>query len=123
MASRTSRPIASSAQEMLTRPEQISRRTALPTASRNPELDFEDRGLLHLGELIPELRSRLHIDVAALSDADVLESLKSITARTDTRARWLGAFNSTLGRWLVLRGSDLNTELNLVLSLLPPPRS
>ena len=94
-----------------------------PQATTAPDANYNDRGLLHLGELVPQLRQSLNIDVASLTDHDILESLKAITARADTRARWLGAFNSPLGRWLAVRGSDLNTELNLVLSVLPPARS
>ena len=92
-------------------------------ATQLPGTSYADRGLLHLGELIPHLRTSLNIGRSDLSDEVILESLKFITARTDERARWLGAFNSPLGRWLVLRGSDLNTELSQLIALLPPPRS
>ena len=69
---------------------------------------------------IEELRDRLAITANDLDDADIAESLNRIAARTEARARWLSAFNSPLGRWLAVRGSDLNTELNIILSALPP---
>ena len=83
----------------------------------------QDRGLLHLGELIAPLRARLNIPLEVLTDDDILDSLKMITARSDVRARWLSAFNSPLGRWLILRGCDLNTELNQLIALLPTNRN
>lgn len=77
---------------------------------------------LHLAELVPQLRHRLGLG-PDLADEEILESLVAITQRSEPRARWLTAFNSPLGHWLALRGSDLNTALSMTLAKLPAPRS
>lgn len=78
--------------------------------------------ILHLAELVPVVRQRLDVDGSFPDDA-VLASLKAIAAQTSQRERWRAAFNSNLGYWLALKGCDLNTALNTLVFLLPPPRS
>ena len=88
-----------------------------PRAARAPPAD-----ILHLAEAVSVVRQRLSIG-AELADTHVLASLRAIATGTTPRERWLAAFNSTLGHWLALRGTDLNTALNTVIALVPPPRS
>ena len=77
--------------------------------------------VLHLGELVPLVRARLSIG-AGLHDEAILASLAAITSRSDRRERWRTAFGSSLGQWLAMRGSDLNTSLNVLMELVPRPR-
>jgi len=77
--------------------------------------------VLHLAELVPIIRQRLGIDCAFPDDA-VLASLRTITARSSSRGRWRAAFDSNLGHWLALKGTDLNTALSTLVALLPRPR-
>jgi len=67
---------------------------------------------------IETVRERLQIE-ASVPDVTIAASLAQIAARGDTRDRWLAAFGSPLGKHLALRGSDLNTALNVVLALAP----
>lgn len=76
---------------------------------------------LHLVELVPVLRRQLKLD-HGLSDATVLDSLKSIAAHSARQDRWRAAFDSVIGRSLAHRGADLNTALNIILAALPSPR-
>ena len=78
--------------------------------------------ILHLAELVPVVRARLALDTVFPDDA-VLASLRTIVARSSARERWGAAFDSNLGHWLALEGSDLNTALNTLIALLPAPRS
>ena len=78
------------------------------------EIDEEDEDL----DVIEMLRDRLDID-DAISDVTIAASLAAIAAKGDNRARWLAAFSSPLGKWLAMRGTDLNTALNTVLLLAP----
>lgn len=78
--------------------------------------------ILHLGELVPLVRDRLMIG-ADLSDEAIFSSLAAITSRTSARERWNVAFGSALGSSLASRGSDLNTALNVLMALVPKPRS
>ncbi len=83
--------------------------------------DGEPADMLHLGETAIEVRRRLGID-RGLSDDALMSSLDVIARQADRRARWRAAFDSPLGNWLSGRGSDLNTALNTIISLLPPRR-
>lgn len=87
-----------------------------PAAASSAEID------LHLGELVPVVRARLKIG-AGLRDEAILASLAAITSRADRRERWRTAFGSSLGQWLAMRGSDLNTSLNVLMELVPRPRA
>ena len=82
------------------------------------EIDEEDENL----DVIELLRLRLDID-DAISDVTIASSLAAIAAKGDNRARWLAAFSSPLGKWLAMRGTDLNTALNTVLLLAPKAHS
>ena len=68
--------------------------------------------------LIDRLRERLDIG-DELSDVTIAASLTAVAATGDMRGRWLAAFGSPLGRYLAMRGADLNTALNTVLALAP----
>lgn len=82
----------------------------------------------HLHEIDPiadpigALRERLAID-ETISDVTIASSLAAIAAKGSARDRWLAAFTSPLGRWLAVRGADLNTSLNIVLSFAPKAAS
>ena len=78
------------------------------------EIDEDDEDL----DIIELLRQRLDID-DAIPDVTIASSLAAIAAKGDNRARWLAAFSSPLGKWLAMRGTDLNTALNTVLLLAP----
>ena len=82
------------------------------------EIDEDDEDL----DVIELLRDRLDID-DEISDVTIASSLAAIAAKGDNRARWLAAFSSPLGKWLAMRGTDLNTALNTVLLLAPKPLS
>lgn len=82
-----------------------------------------DRTPLHLRALIPIVRTRLGLGDDNTSDAEILACLAAIAARADTRARWLAAFNSAIGQALALRGSDLNTNLSVLITLVPRART
>ena len=82
------------------------------------EIDEDDENL----DVIELLRLRLDID-DEISDVTIASSLAAIAAKGDNRARWLAAFSSPLGKWLAMRGTDLNTALNTVLLLAPKPLS
>ena len=79
------------------------------------EIDEDDEDL----DVIELLRNRLGIDEDEISDVTIASSLAAIGAKGDMRARWLAAFSSPLGKWLAMRGTDLNTALNTVLLLAP----
>lgn len=68
------------------------------------------------------VRERLTLD-NALPDAAILASLEAIMRRSNPRARWRAAFDSSIGRWLALRGADLSTSISQLLTLLPKPLS
>ena len=74
-------------------------------------------------DLLDLVRDRLGIDDEGLSDVTIAASLAAIAAKGDPRARWLAAFSSPLGKWLAMRGTDLNTALNTVLALAPKAAS
>lgn len=82
----------------------------------------------HLYEIDPiadpvgALRQRLEIE-ESISDVTLAASLAAIAAKGNPRDRWLAAFTSPLGKWLALRGGDLNTSLNVVLSFAPKAAS
>ena len=82
----------------------------------------------HLDEIDPvadpvgALRQRLAID-DTISDVTIASSLATIAAKGSVRERWLAAFTSPLGKWLAVRGADLNTALNVVLSFAPKAAS
>lgn len=76
---------------------------------------------LHLMELISPVRQRLALD-GGVSDDTVLACLKSIAKCSTPRERWRAAFDSNLGHWLALTGSDLNAALNTLLAMTPRPR-
>jgi len=78
--------------------------------------------VLHLAELVGVVRERLNVD-SAFPDAAILASLQAIASRSDPRGRWRAAFDSNLGHWLALKGSDLNTALNTLVALMPRPVS
>lgn len=78
--------------------------------------------VLHSGDLVPVVRTRLKIG-DDLSDDAILASLAAIASLTGARDRWQGAFGSALGSWLASRGRGLNTALNVVMALVPSPRS
>lgn len=78
--------------------------------------------VLHLAELIPVVRSRLHLN-DTVDDAVILQGLSAVSAQVSRRDRWRAAFGSELGRRLADQGCDLNTSLNVVVGLVPPPRS
>ena len=82
------------------------------------EIDEDDEDL----DIIELLRQRLDID-DAIPDVTIASSLAAIAAKGDNRARWLAAFSSPLGKWLAMRGTDLNTALNTVLLMAPKPRN
>ena len=73
-------------------------------------------------DLIEHVRDRLGLD-DAISDVTIAASLAQIGSRGDTRGRWLAAFGSPLGKHLAMRGSDLNTSLNVLLGLAPRHQS
>ncbi len=73
-------------------------------------------------DLIEHVRARLDLDYS-ISDVTIAASLAQIGARGDTRARWLAAFGSPLGKHLAMRGCDLNTSLNVLLGLAPRRQS
>lgn len=75
-----------------------------------------------LADLIPELRARLEI-ASGLTDEALLRGLAEIAALKSNSDRWRAAFNSEVGRWLAARGTDLNTALNIILGIVPLPRS
>ena len=83
------------------------------------EIDEDDEDL----DVIELLRNRLGIDEDEISDVTIASSLAAIGAKGDMRARWLAAFSSPLGKWLAMRGTDLNTALNTVLLMAPKPMS
>lgn len=78
--------------------------------------------VLHLAELVDVVRRELAID-SAFPDAAILASLQTIARRSDPRERWRAAFESNLGHWLALKGSDLNTALGVLVALMPRPTS
>ena len=82
------------------------------------DIDEDDENL----DVIELLRQRLGIE-DEISDVTIASSLAAIAAKGDNRARWLAAFSSPLGKWLAMRGTDLNTALNTVLLLAPKPLS
>lgn len=69
-------------------------------------------------EPISAIRLRLQID-DEISDVTIAVSLSAIAAKGDPRARWLAAFTSPLGKWLAMRGADLNTALNVMMAHAP----
>ena len=73
-------------------------------------------------DLIGHVRDRLELD-GCISDVTIAASLAQIGARGDMRGRWLAAFGSPLGKHLAMRGSDLNTSLNVLLGLAPRHQS
>lgn len=73
-------------------------------------------------DLIEHLRDRLEIG-DEISDVTIAASLAQIGSRGDMRGRWLAAFGSPLGKHLAMRGSDLNTLLNVLLVLAPRHQS
>ena len=83
----------------------------------------------HLYEIDPSvdpvgaLRQRLDLDESDVSDVTIAASLAAIAAKGEGRDRWLAAFSSPLGKWLAMRGTDLNTALNVVLSFAPKAAS
>ncbi len=78
--------------------------------------------ILHLAELVPIVRERLNISEAFPDDA-LLASLKAVTAHTNLRERASAAFASNLGQHLGQTSADLQTAMEVLLALLPPPRS
>ncbi len=64
------------------------------------------------------VREQLGID-DEISDVTIAASLAVIAAKGEPRARWLAAFTSPLGRWLAMRGADLNTSLNVLMTFAP----
>jgi hypothetical protein len=93
---------------------------ASPRPGLAPPLAAAD--VLHLAELVGVVRERLDVD-SAFPDAAILASLQAIARRSDPRGRWRAAFDSNLGHWLALKGSDLNTALNTLVALMPRPVS
>lgn len=83
------------------------------------QIDEDDEDL----DVIDLLRHCLGIEEDEISDVTIASSLAAIAAKGDMRARWLAAFSSPLGKWLAMRGTDLNTALNTVLLLAPKPMS
>lgn len=69
-------------------------------------------------DLIEVVRNRLELD-QSMPDVTIAASLAQIAAKGDARGRWLAAFGSPLGKHLAMRGSDLNTALNVLLALAP----
>lgn len=89
------------------------------------ELDLDDDMLDDANDdrdPIELLRDRLGID-DAISDVTIAASLAAIAAKGDSRARWLAAFSSPIGKWLAAQGGDLNTALNVVMSFAPKAAS
>jgi hypothetical protein len=71
-----------------------------------------------LAGLVPIVRERLDVD-SALPDEAILASLEAIAARSSPWDRWRAAFESNLGHWLALKGSDLNAALSALVASLP----
>ncbi|MEZ5852779.1 MAG: hypothetical protein R3D68_19270 [Hyphomicrobiaceae bacterium] len=89
-------------------------------ASEPAALDwFSDRDEV---DSITLLRDRLAIP-ESISDVTIAASLAAISAKGGQRERWLAAFSSPLGKWLAMRGADLNTVLNVVISFAPKASS
>lgn len=82
----------------------------------------DNAGVLHLAELVPVVRQRLKIE-GDFPDDMILASLRAIAAKTSDRDRWRAAFNSRLALWLSTKGRELGGALQLLIALLPPPRS
>ncbi len=97
-----------------------------PTSVQDEPTAPNDRAVAIPRDLLLQIRTLLEIPPEApgapgtLSDDDIEVSCLAIQARNDPGARWLTAFNTPLGRWLLIRGSDLNTQLHQLLSVLPP---
>ena len=81
----------------------------------------ESDSALHLMEVVPVVRQRLALD-AAIPDDSVLACLAVIAKCSTPRERWRAAFDSNLGHWLALTGSDLNAALNTLVAMTPCPR-
>ncbi|MEQ8825977.1 MAG: hypothetical protein RIC14_16545 [Filomicrobium sp.] len=78
--------------------------------------------VMHLAELVPVVRERLEVP-ADFSDDAILGSLKMIAARTSDRDRWRAAFDSNLARYLSVTGQDMGEALQILIAVLPSPRS
>ena len=76
---------------------------------------------LHLDELVPRVRARLFLP-ASITDRQIRADLGRIAARSSRQDRWRTAFGSHVAAALMARGADLNTALNILLGLIPPPR-
>jgi len=62
------------------------------------------------------VRQRLDIE-DGVSDVSIAASLAQISARAESRERWLAAFGSPVGKYLARRGGDLNASLDVLLAL------
>jgi len=106
----------------LTHVHQAPVRRPLPVlavaASRS---ETADDAAQRLARLVPILRQRLGL-TETIDDAAIHESLTEIVRERDPKKRWRAAFNSTLGLYLVLKGRDINAELNTLLAVVPPTR-
>lgn len=87
-----------------------------PTAAYRPLRQLADQA-----RLLRETRERLGVD-DTLPDRAILASLQAVAAGTTQQARWRAAFNSPLGRWLALRGCDLTTAIDDILTMLAVER-
>lgn len=76
-----------------------------------------------LRAIIPLVRSRLDIDAAVASDADISLALDAIAARADNLGRWLAAFNSKVGQVMAGRGAQGMNDLHTLVALVPERRS
>jgi hypothetical protein len=68
------------------------------------------------------VRLRLEIE-DSVSDVSIAASLAQISARSESRERWLAAFGSPLGKYLARRGGDLSASLDVLLALVMKSQS
>ncbi|MBS0243442.1 MAG: hypothetical protein JSS20_14790 [Proteobacteria bacterium] len=107
-------------------PGQIDIRLPLPSGLTNTRLPAGTHAVAGADngeadealDLIELVREKLEIE-ATVPDVTIAASLAQIAAKPELRDRWLAAFGSPLGKHLAVRGSDLNTLLNVLLALAP----
>jgi hypothetical protein len=103
--------------------EQVGDQPLSPPTGASRALPADDHLADHDdNDPVSQLRERLEIP-ETIPDVTIAASLAAVSAKGEQRERWLAAFTSPLGKWLAMRGTDLNTALNVVISFAPKATS